>query len=108
MGDEMLEYFEPISSENFQEEAAIKVKAFLVRKMKSTLPLMLKLRKEKYSLYGITKTQMHALLPKDIFKKLIAFEPSKKLFISETIFVFHYKKGSQVEFSVGYQSGRKY
>jgi len=98
---ELTSYAELISSKHFDAQSAIKVNAFLHRKLKSTLPTLKKLGKEKYSLYGVTKKQLGFLLKDELLYALLEFEPSEKLFLSETLFIFHYKKNKQLEFAIG-------
>ena len=108
LNEGLLTFYEPIPSDFFHTETASKVNGFLERKLKSSLPVLQKLGKEKYSLYGISKKQMQFLLPTTIFLKLMEFEPSAKLFLSETIFIFRYKKNSQIEFSIGRKGAAKH
>ncbi len=93
--------FNPIPTKHFDAPSALKVNAFLHRKLKTTLPTLKKLGKEKYSLYGVTKKQLGFLLKDELLNALLAMEHSEKLYLSESIFIYHYKKSALVEFAIG-------
>lgn len=97
----LLILYNHIPTIHFDAQSAQKVNAFLHRKLKTTLPTLKKLGKEKYSLYGVTKKQVGFLIKDEILHALLELEPSEKLHLSETIFIFHYKKNKQLEFAIG-------
>ncbi|MBK9479667.1 MAG: hypothetical protein IPN99_12665 [Bacteroidetes bacterium] len=99
--EELTTFPEMISSKYFDESTAGKVTAFLERKLKTSLPILKKLGKEKYSLYGVTKRQVGFLLKDELLKALLEMNHSEKMHLSENIFIYHYKKNAQVEFAIG-------
>ncbi|MBL0049716.1 MAG: hypothetical protein IPP32_16660 [Bacteroidetes bacterium] len=102
---ELIPYI-PIPTKHFDAQSALKVDAFLHRKLKSTIPTLKKLGKEKYSLYGVTKKQLGFLLKDELLNTLLKMEHSEKLYLSEHIFIYHYKKNVQVEFAIGVQEAK--
>lgn len=93
--------FYPTPTTYFDAQSELKITAFMQRKLKSTLPLLKKLGKEKYSLYGVTKKQLGFLLKDELLKALMQLEPAEKLYLSENLFIYHYKKNKQLEFAIG-------